>query len=55
MALVVMSGKEVDEYSQRDILDNIQARVPNAKIWYGVRSDHRSDDLRVTVLLDAKV
>lgn len=55
VALVVISGREVDQFSQRDILGNIQARVPNAKVWYGVRSDPKAEDLRVTVLLDAKV
>lgn len=52
VALVVVSGREVDEYSLRDILGHVQARVPNAMVRYGVRSDPAAEDLRVTVLLD---
>ena len=55
VALVIISGREVDEFSVRDILGHVRARVPNANILYGARSDPTSDDLRVTVLLDAKI
>ena len=55
VALVVISGREVDDFSVRDILGHVRARVPNASILYGVRSDASADDLRVTVLLDARV
>ena len=54
IAVVTISGREVDEFSVRDILGHVRARVPNASILYGVRSDDAADDLRVTVLLDAK-
>lgn len=55
VALVVVSGREVDQYSLRDILGHVQARVPNAMIRYGVRSDPAAEDLRVTILLDTGI
>jgi len=51
-ALVVISGREVDRVTVNEVLGHVEARVPTARIRYGVRVDPALEDLRVMVLLD---
>ncbi|NLK25156.1 MAG: hypothetical protein GX307_01080 [Euryarchaeota archaeon] len=52
LALVIISGRGVDQFSVEEVLGHVEARVPGAKIRYGVRSDPSLENLRVTILLD---
>jgi len=52
IALVIISGREVDQYTVKDVLGHIECRIPQVKIRFGVRADPSMEDLRVTILLN---
>jgi len=52
LAIVVVIGKEIDQYTMENVLDRLMHRIPNAKIRYGGRSDPQmGDGLRLMLLL----
>lgn len=51
-AVVIISGRETDRFTVNEVLGHIEARVPQARVRFGVRADPQLEDLRVTVLLD---
>lgn len=52
LAIVVVIGREIDQYTMGNVLDRLLYRIPNAKIRYGGRSDPKmGDGLRMMLLL----
>jgi cell division protein FtsZ len=52
MAIVVISGGEVDHYSVKAVMDHLAPRIPGAKIRYATKADPLlGDKLRVMLLL----
>lgn len=52
LAIVVVIGREVDQYLMSGVLDRVLYRIPNAKVRYGGRSDpSMGDGLRLMLLL----
>ncbi|NLI74445.1 MAG: hypothetical protein GX369_06725 [Euryarchaeota archaeon] len=54
IALIIISGCEIDEFSVRDVIGHVRARLPRTMIQYGVLSNPSAYDLRVTILLSTK-
>lgn len=51
-AIVLIAGQDLDRYNVKSVLDCVDAKVPEAKLLYGVRSDPAlGERIRVTVLL----
>ncbi len=52
LAIMVVIGREIDQYVIDDVLDHLLYRIPNAKVRYGGRSDPQmKDGLRLMLLL----
>ena len=52
LAIVVLIGREIDQYAMGNVLDGVLFRIPNAKVWYGGRSDpEMNEGLRLMLLL----
>jgi len=52
LAIVVVIGREIDQYTMSGVLDRLLDRIPNAKVRYGARSDPQmGDGLRLMLLL----
>jgi cell division protein FtsZ len=52
LAILVVIGREVDQYVMGNVLDRVLYRIPNAKVRYGGRSDPQmGDGLRMMLLL----
>jgi len=50
LAIVVVIGREIDQYALKAVLDRIVPRVPNARIRYAGRTDPGAGD-RVRLML----
>ncbi|MDW5563063.1 MAG: hypothetical protein SA339_07540 [Methanomassiliicoccus sp.] len=52
LAIVVVIGREVDQFIMKGVLDRLLYRLPNARVRYAGRSDHKmGDGLRLMLLL----
>jgi cell division protein FtsZ len=52
LAIVVVIGREVDQYTMSGVLDRLLYRIPNARVRYGGRSDpNMGEGLRMMLLL----
>lgn len=52
LAIVVLIGREIDQYAMGNVLDGVLFRIPNAKVWYGGGSDpEMNEGLRLMLLL----
>ncbi len=52
LAVVVVAGRDIDQYVLKAVLDRIVPRVPNAKVRYAGRTDPEAGDrLRLMLLL----
>lgn len=52
LAIMVVIGREIDQYVVKGVLDHLRYRIPNAKVRYGGRSDPQmKDGLRLMLLL----